>query len=328
MSLKIAVVGTGNVARKSYLPYLSKQNVMLTYFSRTQLKAQACARDFGGRVTGSLQELLAEEPDAVLVLTTEAQRYDAAMELLEHRPKRLFFEKPLVARNGQANVCEDDFFKARELLNRAAAAGTETAMVFNYRFFDQTIRAQEVIRGRSLGKLTHAALNVNYACWSHCIDLLHLFGGRASRVSALAGDVQHDGAVDVAGSFVLENQAAGTILGSSQGKFDLPLYDMHLAFENGSIRFNDLDVSLDVLDNAGRYRETRALIGNHSRWDQYQASFGRSLAAYLDSIRGSAPPPVPGIAGLAELQFEAAIRRSIAQKRPVEVQQEFSLELD
>ena len=328
MSLKIAVVGTGNVARKSYLPYLSKQNVTLTYFSRTQLKAQVCARDFGGRVAGSLKELLAEEPDAVLVLTTEAQRFDATMALLEHRPKRLFFEKPLVARNGQANVCEDDFFKARELLSRAAAAGTETAMVFNYRFFDQTIRAQEVIRGRNLGKLTHAALNVNYACWSHCIDLLHLFGGRASRVSALAGDVQHDGAVDVAGSFVLENQAAGMILGSSQGKFDLPLYDMNLAFENGSIRFDDLDVSLDVIDNTGRYRETRALIGNHSRWDQYQASFGKSLAAYLDSIRGITPPPVPGIAGLVELQFEAAIRRSVAQKRPVDVQQEFPLALD
>jgi hypothetical protein len=36
---------------------------------------------------------------------------------------------------------------------------------------------------------------------------------------------------------------------------------------------------------------------------------------------------VPGLAGLEELQFEAALRRSIAQKRPVEVQQEFALEL-
>jgi hypothetical protein len=36
---------------------------------------------------------------------------------------------------------------------------------------------------------------------------------------------------------------------------------------------------------------------------------------------------VPGLAGLEELQFEAALRRSISQKCPVNVQQEFPLEL-
>jgi hypothetical protein len=34
---------------------------------------------------------------------------------------------------------------------------------------------------------------------------------------------------------------------------------------------------------------------------------------------------VPGLAGLEELQFEAALRRSIAEGRPVEVQEEFPL---
>ena len=42
-------------------------------------------------------------------------------------------------------------------------------------------------------------------------------------------------------------------------------------------------------------------------------NFARSLAAYLDAIRTNRPPPVPGLAGLEELQFEAALRRSIAQ---------------
>ena len=326
MAIKIAVVGTGGVARDSYLPFLSKQeDVVLTYFSRTRSKAEACARDFGGRVADSILDLLADEPDAVLVLTRETQRFEAAMALLEGRPKRLFFEKPLVAQNGQANVCEDDFFKARDILQRAGAAGTETAMVFNYRFFDQTVRAQNMIRDRNFGKMTQASLSVNYACWSHCIDLLHLFGGRASRISALAGDIPYQGAVDVAGSFRLVNEATGTILGTSGTKFDFPLYDMNFNFERGNIRFSDLDGPLDVFDHATRYRESHALIGNHSRWDQYQASFHKSMAAYLDSIRRSTTPPVPGLAGLEELQFEAALRRSVAQKRAVDVQQEFPL---
>lgn len=328
MSIKIAVLGTGNVARNSYLPYLSqREDVVLTYFSRTRAKAEACARDFGGHVADSVQELLADEPDSVLVLTHETQRLAAVEMLLAGRPKRLFFEKPLVAQNGQANVCEEDFFAARNLLQRASVAGTETAMVFNYRFFDQTLRAQQLIADRNFGALTQASLFVNYACWSHCIDLLRLFGGRAAQISALAGELPYQGAVDVTGSFRLVNGASGTILGTSGSNFSFPLYDLIFNFERGSIRFSDLDGPVDVFDHATRYRESHTLIGNHSRWDQYHASFHKSLAAYLDSIRRDGPPPVPGLAGLEELQFEAALRRSIAQKRPVEVQQEFALEM-
>jgi predicted dehydrogenase len=325
--LKIALVGTGNVARNNYLPYLSKQeDVLLTYYSRTQSKAQACAEAFGGRVVDSLEALHAEEPDAILVLTRETQRYEVAKALLQGQPKRLFFEKPLVAQHGQDQVCEDDFYKARELLQQATAAGTDTAMVFNYRFFDHTVRATRIVAERGFGPLIHASMFVNYACWSHCIDLLHLFGGRAAQVTALAGRVPYKDAVDVSGSFCLENGASGTILGTNGLNFDLPLYQMILNFRQGTIRFGDLDVAMDVWDHASGYRETHTLLANQSRWDPYRASFEKSLAAYLDAIRHGAPPPVPGIAGLEELQFEVALRRSIEQRRPVEVQREFPLE--
>jgi predicted dehydrogenase len=324
MTLKIAIVGTGKVARQSYLPYLSKRkDVTLSYYSRNLEKAEACASDFGGHAAASIQELMASDPDAVLVLTNETQRYDATQPLFEHHPRRIFFEKPLVARSWQANVTEEDFFQARDMLQQAHAAGAETAMVFNYRFFEQTLRAQQIIQERGFGKLTQASLFVNYACWSHCIDLLHLFGGRAAWVTALAGETPYQGAVDVAGSFQLENGASGTIVGTSGSKFDFSLYEMHLSFENGILHFSDLDGPLDVYDNSRGYREAHTLIGNYSRWTQYAASFEKSLAAYLESIEQAAPPPIPGAAGLEELQFEAALRRSIAQRRPVEVQKEF-----
>ena len=331
MPLKIGILGTGKVARGNYLPFLSRQDgVSLLYCSRTRSKTEACALEFGGRVVGSAQALLDEDPDAILVLTRETQRFKAAMSLLEGRPRRLFFEKPLVAQAGQANVCEGDFSQARRLLQRAAEQGTQTAMVFNYRFFDQTVRAQELIAQRGWGKLVQASLWVHYACWSHCIDLLHLFGGRAAQVTALAGDLaelagEEQGA-DLAGAFRLCNGASGTILGTSGGSFDLWLYELLLRFEGGVLRLNDLDGPLEVLDNGRRYSETHNLIGHHSRWDQYKASFEKSLAAYLDSIRANQPPPVPGLAGLQELQFEAALRRSIAQGRPVDVQSEFPLD--
>ncbi|MDR3578096.1 MAG: Gfo/Idh/MocA family oxidoreductase [Anaerolineaceae bacterium] len=326
MTLKIAIIGAGNVARQSYLPYLSRrQDVLLSYYSRTRAKAEACSKDFGGHVAGSIQELMAEDPDAVLVLTHETQRYEATLPLLEYHPRRVFFEKPLFARYGQANVCEQDFYNAGEMIQKAQAAGAETAMVFNYRFFDQTLRAQQIIQERGFGKLLQASLFVNYACWSHCIDLLHLFGARAAWVTALAGDTQYQGAVDLAGSFRLENGAAGTILGTNASQFDFSLYELHFIFENGSLHFSDLDGPLTVYDNQRRYSEVYTLIGNYSRWAQYDLSFEKSLAAYLESIEQGAPPPIPGSAGLEELQFEAALRRSIAQRRPVEVQSEFPI---
>ncbi len=324
MPIKIAIVGTGKVARQSYLPYLSKRpDVRLSYYSRTTSKAEECARDFSGRAAASAEDLMGGDPDAVLVLTDETQRYAATLPLLGYHPRRIFFEKPLVARAGQANVCEEDFFQARDLLQQARAAGAETAMVFNYRFFDHTQRARQVIRERGFGRLIQAALFVNYACWSHCIDLLHFFGGRAAWVSALAGETRYQGAVDVAGSFRLENGASGTILGTSGTNLDFSLYEMHFNFENGRLHFSDLDGPLEIDDHTMRYHETHTLIGNYARWAQYAASFEKSLAAYLDSIEQGAPPPIPGAAGLEELQFEAAMRRSIAQRRPVEVQNEF-----
>jgi len=332
MSLKIAILGTGNVARNNYLPFLSRQeDVSLLYYSRTRTKAEACADEFGGQVVGSVEALLGADPDAVLVLTRETQRYDAAMALLEGAPRRLFFEKPLVAQAGQANVCEGDFFLARQLLQNAAQVGTETAMVFNYRFFAQTVRAQEIVTQRGWGKLVQASLWVHYACWSHCIDLLHLFGGPAALVTALAGPraepAGKESGVDLAAAFGLQNGASGTILGTSGGSSSLWLYELLLRFEGGVLRFNDLDGPLEVLDNGQRYAETYHLIGHYTRWDQYKVSFEKSLAAYLDSIRVGQPPPVPGLAGLQELQFEAALRRSIAEGRPVDVQTEFPLDV-
>ncbi len=70
----------------------------------------------------------------MLVLTDEPSAMPPRCPCSSTIPGHLLRKKPLVARDGQANVREEDFFMARELLNKAQAAGAETAMVFNYRF--------------------------------------------------------------------------------------------------------------------------------------------------------------------------------------------------
>lgn len=329
--MKVAVIGTGNVARKNYLPFLARQeDVTLSYYNRTREHAAACAEQFGGRVADSIDDLMADKPDTVLILTWETVHYAMAMAVLEHQPKRVFFEKPLVAQNGQANVTEDDFEKGREILRKARAAGTETAMVFNYRFFDQTQRARQIVAEAGFGKLLQVTGFVHYACWSHAIDLMHLFGGAVAEITALGGVIEHRPrnfvAKDVAAAFITEGGATGTILGTSGVSFAFPLFELIFGFEGGRFTLRGLDGDMEVLNYSTNDHATYGLTRGTSQWDQYNQSFEKAMGAYLDSIRAGAEPPVPGLAGLQELQFEAALKRSIRLGTPVRVQEAFPLE--
>lgn len=333
MTLKIAVIGTGSVATDNYLPFLAEQpDVELGVFNRTVEKAQAAAQQFNAKLLTSLEEAAAWNPTSALVLTAETCRYEVGSELIERGVKRVFFEKPLVAAAGQAHVTEDDFHKGKALLDLAKERGCETAMVFNYRFFEQSLAAKRIAEERGFGAVISATGLVHYACWSHCIDLLHHFAGSVAEIVALSGARQHSAPIvnieapDVTAALRLENGATATLIGTAGMQWQHPLYELTFVFENGRMHMRDLDGTLEILDGAQSCHETIALVRHTSRWDQYAASFRKSLAAYLDSLRSGSTPPVPGLDGLRELQVEAALKRSIAERRPVLVQDEFPLQ--
>lgn len=330
--IQVAVVGVGKVAVQNYLPALVKHSdVRLRYYNRTHEKADAAAQQFGGEAVGTLDALMAGNPDTVLVLTKETARAEITDQLLAFAPKRLFFEKPLVAEFGQAAVTQGDYWRARSLWQRAEAGGTTTAMVFNYRFFEQTQKARALIAELDFGAPMHFSGLVHYACWSHAIDLVLDFMGPAATISALGdsrvGPCMGSEAVqNVSVAVRMENEATGTLIGTCGMDFKLPLYELTLAFANGRVHLRDLDGDLEVIDYRTRRHELHALPRDVSRWDQYRASFGKSLDAYLASIRTGTVPPVPGIAGVRELQFEAGIKRSLAENRPVYLAEELPLE--
>jgi predicted dehydrogenase len=87
----------------------------------------------------------------------------------------------------------------------------------------------------------------------------------------------------------------------------------------------DLDGEMTVMDARAKRVQTFQISGDRSRWDMYNASFQKSLNAYLQSVREGASPPVPGRFGLLELQVEAAIKRSIATGAPVTLDAAFPL---
>lgn len=328
--MKIGIVGIGGVAVGNYLPLLGqREDVSLALYNRTPAKAEEAAGRFGGVALSSIAELVAWRPDTVLVLTNETTRYEVAGELLRAKVPRMFCEKPLVARKGQAAVSEEDFLHGCELLRQAGATGCEVAMMFNYRFFDQTLAARRIMEERGFGRVTHVVAQVHYACWSHCIDLIRQFAGDIEEVSALGGREEREGqgivARDLAAALSMESGATGILLGTSGMQWQHPLYELHVTCERGRLHLRDIDGELEVLDGAGKLHERISIGRDTSRWDHYGASFGKALAAYLDSVKQGAPPPVTGLDGLKELQVEAALRRSIAQRRPVRLSTEFPL---
>lgn len=329
--LRIAVAGVGEVARKNYLPFLASQpDVELALWNRTGEKAAVAAREFGAEACPTLADLVAWRPDAVLVLTAETCRHEVGTELIKRGVRKLFFEKPLVAVRGQAHVGEDDFFAGRAMMRLAARRGCETAMVFNYRFFEQSAAARALARQRRFGRVINVTAQVHYACWSHVIDLIQWFAGDIREITALGGPVlrrgDRVGAVkDVTAAFITADGAAGTLIGTAGMKWQHPLFELTLTFEHGRIHLRDLDGPMEILDGRKQRHETVTVVRDASRWASYDESFRQALGAYLQSLRARTAPPVPGADGLRELQVEAALRRSIKERRPVNVAREFPL---
>ncbi len=330
--MEIGIVGTGRVAVKNYIPSLLRhRDVSLTCYSRTPERAEMVGRKFGVRIVHSPEELCERRPDTIFVLTGEEQRLEATQALLPFKPRRLFLEKPLVARRGQANVVQEDFWDGKTLLQQAQEAGVEVAMVFNYRFFDQTWRAKRLIQERRFGAAVNVVALSHFATWSHCIDLILQFAGPLREISAQvgaktypfldAGDVP-----DVVASYLIGENATGTILGTSAINWDFPLFELIIGFERGRVHFRGLDQDMEILDYGDSVHEIYRPSRETSRWKKYEESFEKSVDAYLESIRNGAPPPVPGYAGLLELQFEAALKKSIAERRTIVPSEEFPTE--
>ena len=291
--MKIALAGTGNVAKRNYIPCLAAQeDVELGYYNRTSAKAEAVAAEFGGEVFDSLDALAAWDPDSIFVLTRETDRRDLLSALLDLNPRRLFCEKPLVAQNGQEDVREDDFAAARDLLQRAKAQGCETAMIFNYRFFDQPLKAKRLIAARDYGQVNNISGLVHYACWSHAIDLVHHFAGPIVELTALQGaQVRGEkmAAHDVTAAFRTAGDATGTLIGTSMLDWTFPLLELTFNFQGARIHLRDLDGDMEVLDHRSARHETYAIARDRSRWQQYDDSFTKSILAYLETLRQYAP---------------------------------------
>ena len=97
-----------------------------------------------------------------------------------------------------------------------------------------------------------------------------------------------------------------------------PLYELIVAFERGRIHMRGLDQEMELLDYAGDVHEIITPSRETSRWDKYDASFDKSDPPISTRCGRASRHLFRGSPGPRELQFEASLKRSIAEQRPVD----------
>jgi predicted dehydrogenase len=221
------VIGSGGIARRRTIPegIAKANNAVLSAVFDTNPKANAeVAKQFNARPAANLNQLLAQDLDAVYVATPAHLHYDH-VQACAKAGKHILCEKPLGMTVAQTE----------EMIDSCNRSGIKLGCAFMMRFVTQHQEALKLIQQGRLGQPVYARAQLS--CWyppiegawrqdpttggggslmdmgGHCIDLLEMFFGNVARVSCFIGNTVHsyrseDSAV---ATLFFENGALATV---------------------------------------------------------------------------------------------------------------------
>ena len=147
-TLKIAMLGCGNFARRYHVPALDLEQharVSMICDPGSAPALRELAARTGATLTASVDDLFAPGAcDAVIISTPHTLHAGHALQCLE-RGKHVLVDKPFVMRSAEA----------KQLADRAQAAGLVGAVAFNRRFDESCVRAKALIAGGGLGEIRY-----------------------------------------------------------------------------------------------------------------------------------------------------------------------------
>lgn len=142
--IKIGIIGCGKITEVRHAPeYAENPNCQLTaFFDTVPEKAQAMARQYGGKVYDSVEALLASDVDAVSVCT--ANRFHGQISVQALRAgKHVLCEKPMAT---TPEDCEAMVAAARE-------TGKYLMIGLNQRLARAHVKAKELLDSGEMGEL-------------------------------------------------------------------------------------------------------------------------------------------------------------------------------
>ena len=143
--MRVAVIGCGSIARQRHAHEysLNKNCEIAGFFDFVSERAEALVKEYGGKVYGTLDELLSDESvDAVSVCVANAYHAETTIKALRSG-KHVLCEKPMAI---SLEDCE-------AMIKEAEKAGKRLMIGHNQRLTPAHRRAKEIISSGSMGKV-------------------------------------------------------------------------------------------------------------------------------------------------------------------------------
>jgi predicted dehydrogenase len=225
--IKWGVIGSGGIAQRRTIPegIIAADNTELTVVFDVNAEVNAeVAKKFNATAASSVDELLADDVNAVYIATPANLHYTQALQCAK-AGKHILCEKPL-----GMTVKE-----AENMISQCDKAGITLGTALMMRFHCQHQAALKMIQDGKLGKPTYARTQLS--CWyppiegawrqdpqtggggalmdlgGHCIDLLEMFFGEVEKVSCFINNTVHNYKSEDSAAAVLffENGAIATV---------------------------------------------------------------------------------------------------------------------
>jgi predicted dehydrogenase len=297
MTLKVAIVGMGNIGNRHAQVYVKRDDVkIVAVCDIIPEKADRAAQQYGAKAFYSIQEMLNSgiQIDAASMCTAGTENggdhYQATMELLQAGIPTLG-EKPI------SNNTEE----ADEMVALAKKKGIRYGVNLNHRFTPAALKVKEWINEGRLGSLNMIMMrmwinNPNEsspwfharALHPHSIDILRYYGGDIARVQAFfkKGEGRKIWS-NLQASIQFENGIIGNLVGSYDAGGSYGLEQLEIVGSKGRIVLLDACEHLTYYPRYSRQTETYDYLGGMMSFNEtFDARIGKWVE---ENIAGVAP---------------------------------------
>ena len=317
--LKIGIIGCGGIARAHINGYAQNGNVELVAFCDVRKdNAQQRANEFKGRSYTDYKKMIEEEElDGISICTPPFTHKEIAVEVL-NKGINVFCEKPLAV----------SINEAKEMVGSAHNNEVLLMTAFKFRFFDEILRAKQLISQGEIGKIIMfrnmfgGTVDMSKRWFSkkeisgggvlidngvHAVDLFRFLFGEVKNVSARVATFIQDIEVEDTARILLEMESGsfGTVDLSWSIPYPQPFY-LEVYGSEGSIM-----VGWDIL----RYQTNKT-----KKWTEVRGgpkeenAFIKEINHFVNCIKGRETPIVSGVDGLRALEIIEAAYRSNEEK--------------
>lgn len=317
MSLKVAVIGLGNIGKRHMHCYSQNKDVeIVAVCDILPAIVDPVARQYGVKAYYNVDEMLASESiDAISIATAGPENgghhYEPTMKALA-AGKHVLVEKPI----------SNDIEQAREMVRLAKEKGVLLGVDLNHRFTPAADLAKQWLDEGKLGEV----LFINMALWinnpnesspwfhmralhPHSLDVMRTFGGPISKVQAF----MHKGPgrtiwSNASLNIQFKSGAVGHLTGSYDASRYHPIERCEVGGSNGRLVIENVYERLELFP---RNSPERIVVANSimSGMGSFNDTFLNRINAFVRQVQAGGPLDGSGDEGLAVQEvIEAAIR--------------------